>query len=103
MHLKLSELKGRPVLDANGRVIGKIKAPLVELETWLVDALRVTLRRAVARDMAIAWSFWRRATMDIPTGQIHAAGDAIILRIAVAELREATPEALPDAAFASIH
>src|SRR4051794_25326807 len=103
MHLKLSELRGRPVLDANGRVIGNIKAPLVDLETWLVDALRVTLRRAVARDMAIQWSFWRRPTMDIPTGQIHAAGDAIILRIALADLREATPQGLPDAAFASIH
>ena len=68
-----------------------------------MDALRVTLRRAIAREMDIQWSFWRRPTVDIPTGQIHAAGDAIILRVAVAELREAMPPALPEAAFASIH
>ena len=103
MHLKLSELRGRTVLDANGCVIGNVKAPLVDLETWLVDALRIRLRRSAAKEMDMPWRFWRRPTLDISTGQIHAAGDAIILRLSLADLREASPQQFGEAAMASIH
>jgi hypothetical protein len=40
--------------------------------------------------------------MEIPTGLIHAAGDAIILRVSMAELREFPPTSA-DAADAAIH
>jgi len=103
MHLKLSELPGRPVLDANGTVIGDIKAPLVDMETWLVDTLRITVRRHAAREMALTWSFFNRPTVDVPTGLIHAAGDAIILRVSMAELRDQTPSSAPDERLAPIH
>jgi sporulation protein YlmC with PRC-barrel domain len=102
MHLKLADLPGRPVLDANGSVIGDVKAPLVDMETWLVDTLRVTVRRHAAREMALAWSLFNRPTVDVPTGLIHAAGDAIILRVSMAELRE-TPPATADDQAAAIH
>lgn len=103
MHLKLSELPGRPVLDANGSVIGDIQAPLVDTETWLVDTLRIRIRRAAAHEMAMTWSFFNRPTIDVPTGLIHAAGDAIILRVSMAELREQPPTAAPDERYAPIH
>jgi sporulation protein YlmC with PRC-barrel domain len=103
MHLKLSDLRGRPVLDANGVIIGDIRAPMVETETWLVDALRVTIRRRAAGDLGMSWSFFRRPTIDVPTGLIHAAGDAIILRVSLAELRESPPASVSDESVASIH
>ena len=102
MHLKLDDLPGRPVLDANGAVIGDIRAPLVDSETWLVDTLRITIRKRAAREMALAWSFFNRPTLDVPTGLIHAAGDAIILRVSMAELRD-TPPATADEHAAPIH
>lgn len=94
MHLKLNEMPGRPVLDATGQVIGDIKAPLIDTETWLVDTLRVAIRRRAAGDLGMTWSFFRRPTIDIPTGLVHAAGDAIILRVSLAELRESPPVAM---------
>ena len=36
-------------------------------------------------------SFFRPPTVNVATGQINAAGDAIILRVSLAELREAAP------------
>ena len=42
MHVQLGDLPGRMVLDAAGVVLGRIKVPLVDMETWLVDALRVS-------------------------------------------------------------
>src|SRR4051812_30212260 len=86
MHVKLSELPGRTVLDVTGRVIGRIKVPMVDMEAWLVDTLRVTVSRPAAGDLDLVWSFWRRPTIDIPTGLIHAASDTIILRVSLAEL-----------------
>lgn len=102
MHLKLNELRGRPVLDANGIVIGDIRAPLVDTETWLVDTLRITVRRHAVGDLGVTWSFFHRPTIDVPTGLIHAAGDAIILRVSMAELRE-SPPATVEEGVAAVH
>ena len=91
MHIALGDLPRRAVLDATGCMVGRIKVPLVDTESWLVDTLRVTLQRRAAGELGMPWSFFRRSTIDIPTGLIHAAGDAIILRVSMAELRESPP------------
>jgi sporulation protein YlmC with PRC-barrel domain len=91
MYVPLERLRGRTVLDARGSILGRVRAPLVDLETWLVDTLRVTPTRAVAGELGLPWSWWRRPTFDVKTGLVHAAGDAIILRVSLGELREATP------------
>jgi len=104
MHVKLDELRGRKVFDANGREIGRVKAALVDMETWLVDTLRIGVARHAAADLEIPWSivsFLRRPTVDVATGQINAAGDAIILRVSLGELHEATPHAIGE--LAAVH
>jgi len=105
MHVRLDELRGKNVFDANGRVVGRVHAALIDMETWLVDTIRITIARHASADLDVPWSFWqalwRPRTIDVPTGQIHAAGDAIILRISLAELREAAPRSLEP--FAAVH
>jgi sporulation protein YlmC with PRC-barrel domain len=106
MHVKLDQLRGRKVFDANGRAIGRVQAALVDMETWLVDTLRVTVARQAAADLELPWSFWRSfwrpQTVDVGTGQINAAADAIFLRVSLAEMREATPQ-LGGLLVASVH
>ena len=104
MHVKLDELVGMKVFDANGRVVGRVKAALVDMETWLVDTLRIGVDRHAAEDLDKSWpiwAFWRRPTIDVSTGQINAAGDAVILRVAIAELREAPH--LPAEVLVAVH
>jgi sporulation protein YlmC with PRC-barrel domain len=103
MHVQLGDLPGRMVLDAAGVVLGRIKVPLVDMETWLVDALRVRPSRRVAGELGLKWLWWKRPTIDIPTGLIHAAGEAILLRVSLGELHDATPEVAGEAASVSIH
>jgi sporulation protein YlmC with PRC-barrel domain len=95
MHTRLDDVRGKKVFDANGRAVGRVQAALVDMETWLVDTLRIAIGRHAASDMGVPWSFWqvfwRPHTVDVSTGQIHAAADAIILRLSLAELREAAP------------
>jgi len=78
MHVELDELRGRKVFDANGRAIGRVKAALVDMETWLVDTLRIRVTRRAAADLDMHWSYFRWPKIDVTTGLIHAAGDAII-------------------------
>ena len=105
MHVRLGDLSGRLVLDATGSILGRTKAPLVDLETWLIDALRVTLSRQAAADLEVTWSWlwWKRPTIDVPTGVVQAAGDAILLRVSVGELHDSMPEAIQDERMPSIH
>jgi sporulation protein YlmC with PRC-barrel domain len=88
MHLDLNHLKRKTVLDTAGMVVGDVAAPLIDTETWLVDTLRVRLRRRSAAELDVRWSFFRPPAIDVPTGLVHGAGDAIILRVSLAELRE---------------
>ena len=101
MHAKLSKLPGVKVFDANGCAIGRVKAALVDMETWLVDTLRIGVARRSAADLDLRWSFFRQPTIDVTTGLIHAAGDAIILRVSIAELRESAPAAVDQ--LAAVH
>jgi sporulation protein YlmC with PRC-barrel domain len=105
MHVRLDELRGKKVFDVNGRAIGRVQAALVDMETWVIDTLRIAIGRDAAGDLGLQWSFWqlfwRPQTMDVSTGQINAAADAIILRISLAELREAVPA--PFDQLAAVH
>ena len=97
MHTKVNRIPGRTVLDATGSVVGRVTRTLVDMETWVVDTLRVRLTRQAANDLELPWKFWefwRRPTIDVPTGLINAAGDAIILRVSLAELHDAPPESV---------
>ena len=106
MHVKLDELRGRKVFDANGREIGRVNAALVDMETWAVDTLQIRVGRHAAADLdmpwSFLWSFFRPPTVNVGTGQINAAGDAIILRVSLAERREAAPH-LIGGELAAVH
>ena len=84
---------------------GRVHAALIDMETWLVDTMRIAIARPAAGDLDVPWSFWqalwRPRTIDVATGQIQAAGDAIILRISLAELRDAAPSSLEQ--LAAVH
>jgi sporulation protein YlmC with PRC-barrel domain len=97
----MDDLPGVTVLDTTGHVLGRVKAAMADMETWLIDTLRVTLERRAAAELDVRWSFWRRPSFDVPTGLIHAAGDAIILRVSLAELRESPPTQVE--ALAAVH
>jgi sporulation protein YlmC with PRC-barrel domain len=91
MQIALDKLPGRAVLDATGLLLGRIKEPLVDTETWLVDTLRLKVTRHVADELGLIWTwmFWKRPTIDVRSGLVQAAGDAILLRVSLGELRDA--------------
>jgi sporulation protein YlmC with PRC-barrel domain len=90
MHIALDELPGRSVLDATGRVLGQVDGLMLDTQSWAVESLRVRLRRSAAEELGLDWSPFRAPTLDIPTGLILAASDAVILRADIDELQNLT-------------
>lgn len=86
MHLDLDELKGKTVIDAMGRVVGRLETAFVDTPSFAVDAFRVKLRKEVADRFGFATSWWRSAHLDVPVGVVGTAGDTVLLRAAVEEL-----------------
>ena len=78
MDVRLDELRGKNVFDANGRSVGRVHAALIDMETWLVDTMRIAIarhaRRATSTFRGSFWqALWRPRTIDVATGQIQAA------------------------------
>jgi sporulation protein YlmC with PRC-barrel domain len=86
MQISLDALPGRAVLDSAGRMLGRIRSLQVDTESWAVESLRLRLRRKTALELGLRWSLFHMPTMDVPTGLVLAAGDAVILRAALDEL-----------------
>lgn len=83
-----AEMKGRTVIDSAGAVVGLVDDVFIDGVSWRLDALRVKLRREAADQVGVRTGLFREATVVVPLGLVHAAGDAIILNVEVASLRE---------------
>src|SRR5688572_29895266 len=89
--MALDQLPGHSVLDSTGRLIGKVERAMVDLESWAVECLRVRLRKDAADELGMSATPFRAATLDVPTGLVLAASDAVILRATLEELQGLTP------------
>jgi sporulation protein YlmC with PRC-barrel domain len=98
MHTSLDELPGLTVLDSTGRALGSIVSLQVDTESWAVHSFRLKLRRRTIKALGARWSLFRPVHMDVPTGLVFAAGDAVILRAALEELAPLVEDHSPPAA-----
>ena len=92
MEVAVDRLKGRKVLDITGKVLGRIGHLLVDTESWAIGAFQLRLRRAAALELGLRWSFFSIPTLNVPTGLVMAASDAVILRASLLDLQPLAPE-----------
>jgi hypothetical protein len=81
------------VIDHTRRVIGAIDGLLIDGLSWRVEAFRVKLRSDAAEELGISHDLLHAATLEVPISLVHAAGDAVILNVPNAALRELRPAA----------
>ncbi len=93
MRLSDEDLRGRIVIGADGRVIGKADGLLLSSDGWSVEALLVRLRSDVADDLGAARSLFRARTLEVPTRSVQSVGDTVVLSVALPGLRELVPRA----------
>jgi sporulation protein YlmC with PRC-barrel domain len=91
MRISEEDLRGKTVIAADGQAIGQIISLCLDSETWNVDALQVTLRRATAERLGASRSIFHRGALEIPVRLVQSVGDAVVLSVAVDGLRQLLP------------
>lgn len=89
--ISANEIRQRTVIDAAGVAIGDVETVVMDPVSWHVDALRVRLRREMTEQVGATKSLFRKVTIDVPTTAVQSVGDAVLLHVTAAELREASP------------
>lgn len=91
MRLSDENLRGRSVIASDGVAIGEIALLFLDSDAWRVESLQVKLRKEVADRLGADRSLFHAGALEIPTRMIQSVGDAVILSVAVDELRQVLP------------
>jgi sporulation protein YlmC with PRC-barrel domain len=97
MRLSDENLRGRTVIASDGLAIGAIAVLFLDSETWRVESLQVKLRKDIADQLGADRGLFHAGALEIPIRMIQSVGDAVVLSVAVNELRQvlATSEPAP--------
>ena len=103
VRLSDESLRGRTVISADGNAIGILVELFISSSDWRVESIRIELKKDIADRIGASRTLLHRGTIELPVSFIQSVGDAVVLSIEVAKLREAhrSPErdvALPPSA-----
>ena len=93
MRLSDDNLHGRTVIASDGLAIGEIAVLFIDSDAWRVESLQVQLRKDVADRLGADRSMFHAGALEIPTSMIQSVGDAVVLSVAIDELRQVLPGA----------
>lgn len=94
-------LHGRTVISADGKAIGSISEIFISSSDWRVESLRIELQKDIADRIGANRTIFHRGTIELPISFVQSVSDAVILTIAVEQLREAHRSPVTDAASPS--
>lgn len=92
MRLSDEGLRGRTVIASDGLAIGVIAMLFLDADSWRVESLQVKLRNDVADRLGADRSWLHAGVVEIPIRIVQSVGDAVILGVALDDLREVLPE-----------
>ncbi len=93
MRLSDDNLHGRTVIASDGLAIGEIAVLFIDSDAWRVESLQVKLRKDVADRLGADRSMFHAGALEVPTSMIQSVGDAVVLSVAIDELRQVLPGA----------
>lgn len=91
MRLSDENLRGRTVIASDGLAIGEIAALFLDSDAWRVESLQVKLHKDVADRLGADRSMFHAGALEIPIRLVQSVGDAVILSVAVDDLRQVLP------------
>ncbi len=91
MRLSDETLHGRTVIASDGLAIGEVTVLFVDSEAWRVESLQIRLRKEVADRLGAERGIFHAGALEIPTSMIQSVGDAVVLSVAIDELRRVVP------------
>jgi len=91
MRLSDENLRGRTVIAADGLAVGEIAALFLDSVAWSVESIQVKLRKEIADQLGASRTIFHAGTIEVPIRLIQSVGDAVVLSVPVAGLREVLP------------
>ena len=88
MRLSDETIRGKTVVGADGQVIGEVSALFLNSEEWRIESLQVKLRRETADHIGASHGIFHAGSIEIPVGSVQSVGDAVVLSVAVDDLRQ---------------
>jgi sporulation protein YlmC with PRC-barrel domain len=96
MQISDDELRGRPVITADGKVLGEIKRLFLDTELLTITGLMVEMRSGSADQLGASRSMFRSAAIELPIGAVQSIGETVVLSVRLEELRGTAPrDAVP--------
>jgi sporulation protein YlmC with PRC-barrel domain len=92
MRLSDQNLRGRTVIASDGLALGEIAALFLDSDTWRVESLQIKLRKEIADRLGAGRSMFRAGAVEVSIQMVQSVGDAVVLSVAVDELRRVLPE-----------
>lgn len=93
MRLSDENIRGRTVIASDGLAIGEVAVLFLDSDAWRVESLQVKLRKDVADRLGAGRSMFHAGTVEIPIRMVQSVGDAVLLSVAVDDLRQVLPDA----------
>jgi sporulation protein YlmC with PRC-barrel domain len=93
MRLSDENLRGLTVIASDGLAIGEIALLFLEGDSWRVESLQVKLRKDIADRLGADRSMFHAGALEIPIRLVQSVGDAVVLSVAVDDLRQVLPPA----------
>ena len=97
MRLSDETIRKRPVIAADGQVIGEVSAVFLEVEGWRIESLRVSLLKEIADQLGAHRTIFRAGEVEIPVHMIQSVSTTILLTVPVDGLRAVLPSDPPPA------
>lgn len=98
MRLSDETLRGRPVIAADGQVIGHVAALFLDSDAWRVESLQIKLGKDIADQLGAARGLFHAGTIELPVRMVQSVGDTVVLSAPVEELRQVLPGSAGSAA-----
>lgn len=91
MRISDERLRGMTVIAADGQAVGEVDAVFMDTDGWLVEALKIKVRKEVVDRLGATHSVFRAGSVEVPIRVVQSTSDAVILTVGVDELRELLP------------
>jgi sporulation protein YlmC with PRC-barrel domain len=88
MQISDQQFRGRTIITADGQAIGEVGAMVIDTSTWSIVTIQIKLNKAAAEQVGAARGILHAATLDLSVQAVQSVGDAVVLSVPTAELRQ---------------
>ncbi len=97
MKISDEDLRGRAVIAADGRVIGKVSGISIDSDGPGLGTIEVDVRKELENELGVEHRVFHSAKIEVPFSEVQSIGDTVVLAIPVEALRSVAPAVAPNA------